>query len=501
VSIHRLPRDFVKIRVAGEDRVGELEAENSALRAEVATLLGAVAELKSRVADLESQLGRTSKNSSIPPSRDSNEAREQAKLNRAQRRQAQRRQGKQPGAEGHHLSQVEDPDRRMIHRPGVCAGCGGDLSAAAVVGSEKRQVFDLPPMSVEVTEHLSQRLKCRCGCVTAAAFPSEATAPACWGPGVRALALYLTQRQHIPVARAAEMLSDVLGAPVSTGFLAGLVPEAAGALVPFVARTRELLAAGAVLHADETSIRVSAHSWWLHVMSTTKLTLLVCHRRRGRAAIDAIDVLPGYHGTVVHDGLAAYDYLATATHAQCGAHLVRHLGKALEHPDTRRWAQLMTDVLLDGAAAARRAGQHNLDHVPARGALRLRRRYRYALDVAFQTLPAGPPPRRRNTGGWQGHQRDAWNLAVRLRDDEADVLRFLTDTRIPFSNNNAERPLRPAKLHDKISGTFRSPDHAVAFATIRSYLGTAAKQEKNLYQALIELFTTGPWLPPDAVPG
>jgi transposase len=306
--------------VAGEERVAELEAENEALRAQVAQLVGAIGELKSRVADLESQLGRTSKNSSTPPSRDGNETREEAKLNRAQRRQAQRRQGKQPGAEGRHLSQVEQPDHRVVHRPGMCSGCGGDLSAASVVGSEKRQVFDLPPIAAEVTEHVSQRVACACGHVTAGIFPVEAKAPACWGPGVGALGLYLTQRQHIPVARAAEMLSDVLGAPVSTGFLAGLVPEAAGALVPFVDNVVELLSRSPVLHADETSIRVSAHSWWLHVMSTPWLTLLVCHRKRGREAIEAIDVLAGYTGTIVHDGLAAYDYLDNATHAQCGAH-------------------------------------------------------------------------------------------------------------------------------------------------------------------------------------
>ena len=434
--------------MADGDRVAELESEVGQLRGENAELRSVVAELRNRVADLESQLRRSSKNSSVPPSTDSNETREQAKLNRAQRRQAARRQGKQPGAEGRHLSQVENPDHRVVHRPGVCAGCGGDLSDAALVGQEKRQVFDLPPIAVEVTEHLSQRLRCACGCVTAAVFPSEATAPACWGPGVRALGIYLTQRQHIPVARAAEMLSDVLGAPVSTGFLAALVPEAAGALVPFVARVVALLSHSPVLHADETSIRVSAHSWWLHVMSTPRLTLLVCHRRRGREAIEAIDVLPGYHGTIVRDGLAAYDYLDAASHAQCGAHILRHLGKAMEHDDTARWAQLMTDVLLDAACAARAAAEHGWDHVPDNHAARLRRRYRYALDVAFETLPAGPPPRRRNNPGWQGHQRDSWNLAVRLRDDHADMLRFLTDTRIPFSNNAAERPLRPAKLHD-----------------------------------------------------
>ena len=173
----------------------------------------------------------------------------------------------------------------------------------------------------------------------------------------------------------------------------------------------------------------------------------------------------------------------------------------MEHHDTARWAALMTGVLLDAATAARAAAERGWDHVPARLAARLKRCYRYALDVAFESLPAGPPPLRRNTGGWQGHQRDSYNLAVRLRDDQADVLRFLSDTRIPFSNNAAERPLRPAKLHEKISGTFRNPEHAKAFATIRSYLGTAAKHEKNLCHALTELFTTGPWLPPEARPG
>jgi transposase len=132
--------------VAGGERVGELEAENDRLRAEVVELVSLVAELKSRIADLESKLGRTSKNSSVPPSRDPNATREEAKLNRAQRRAAGRRQGKQPGAEGHHLSQVVDPHRRVIHRPSRCGGCGGDLAGAAVTGTEKRQVYDLPPM-------------------------------------------------------------------------------------------------------------------------------------------------------------------------------------------------------------------------------------------------------------------------------------------------------------------------------------------------------------------
>lgn len=140
-----------------------MESENVRLRAEIAELRSLVGDLKKKVADLESQLGRTSKTSSVPPSTDPNSTREEQKLNRAQRRAAVRRQGKQPGAEGRHLAQVADPDHRVTHRPSVCAGCGGNLDGAKLVGSERRQVFDLPPVAVEVTEHVSERLRAGAG--------------------------------------------------------------------------------------------------------------------------------------------------------------------------------------------------------------------------------------------------------------------------------------------------------------------------------------------------
>ena len=361
-------------------------------------------------------------------------------------------------------------------------------------------MFDLPPIKFEVTEHEAVRVRCGCGALNQADFPPEAVAPVCWGPGVRPLAAYLMHRQHIPIAQCAELLSDVLGAPVSTGFLAGLGPEAAGRLGRV--HGPDPLAARSIARrpADETTIRVSATGWWLHVVATDALTFLGLHQKRGRDAIDALGVLPGYSGVIVHDGLAAYDYLNLALHQQCGAHLVRHLANAMDHQDTNLWSRLMTGVLLDAAAAHHRAADAGRTKVPASTAARLRRRYRKAVALAFRLLPDGPLPRRRNTGGWLPHQRDSWNLAVRFRDGEADILRFLTDTRVPFSNNDAERPLRPAKLHDKISGTFRSPTHAQAFATIRSYIQTAAKHDENLLGVLTQLFTTGAWLPPDPGP-
>jgi transposase len=490
-------------------RVAELEAENAELR-ELAEQLGEqVDQLTAKIAELEARLATTSKTSSKPPSSDPNTARAEAKQSRAERRAAARQQGKarkpgkQPGAEGYHLAQVDSPTTTVVHVPKRCSACEAELADAERVGDERRQVFDLPAVAVEVTEHVAERRRCSCGCVTAAPFPPEAIGAACFGSGVRALGVYLTHRQHIPMERAAEMMADVLGVPVSTGFLAGLGPEAAGRLNGFLAHLTDRLARSPVVHADETSIRVTSESsvaWWLHVVATTTLTWLGVHPRRGRDAISHFDILPGYAGVVVHDGLAAYDYLERALHAQCNAHLIRHLAAALSHDDTKLWARLMTKALLDGAEAARHAREAGHAKVGRAGLAKIRKDYRWALDVAFRTLPEGPPPRLRNTGGWLPHQRDAWNLAVRMRDNQADILRFLVDTRVSFTNNNAERPLRPAKLHDKISGTFRGINHARAFATIRSYLDTAAKNNKNRYEALLELFSTGAWLPPEAAP-
>ena len=211
----------------------------------------------------------------------------------------------------------------------------------------------------------------RCGCGAGAARSTRPSSRPrrqrrrAGGPGVRASAVYLMHRQHIPIARCAELLSDVLGAPVSTGFLAGLGPEAAGRLDGFMTRVKAMLGLAPVVHADETTLRVTAESWWLHVVASETLTFLGLHQRRGREAIDDLGVLPGYGGVVVHDGLAAYDYLDRAFAPACGAHLVRHLAKAMEHPDTNLWARLMTGVLLDAVAAHHWAADNGKTKVPA----------------------------------------------------------------------------------------------------------------------------------------
>ncbi|MGH3861110.1 IS66 family transposase [Actinokineospora sp.] len=451
--------------------------------------------LEARVGELERQIGRHSGNSSLPPSRDAQEQREsraeRRRAARAAQKEDKRRQGKQPGAPGAHLAQVDDPDRVVVHVPGACRGCGAGLAGAPVEGVERRQVFDLPERRREVTEHRAERRRCGCGRATTAEFPPEARAPACWGPRVRAYAIYLLVRQHLPVERTAELLADMLGAPVSSGWLASLAAEGADGLAGFVDDLADRVAASDVVHADETGTRVAGTKWWIHVAATVLLTYLAVHRHRGREAINEIGILPRFRGTLVHDRLASYWGYTNARHAVCNAHLLRDLAAVAEIASQEAWATAMTALLLDAKRRCEAALAAGLPAVPPGQRSQLRARYNRIVADAFAVNPEPPAGRKRHP-----LERAGYNLAVAFRNHATEILRFTTDLRVPFDNNQAERDLRMAKLQQKISGTFRSEKGAERFAAIRSYIETGRKHGHNPLDLLIQLFNGNPWMIP-----
>ena len=311
-----------------------------------------IVELQAAVAELQQRLGQDSSNSSRPPSAEG--------LGRkpAQPRRRGGRPGKQPGTPGAHLAQVADPDEIVDHAPEVCGGCGGGLDDAAVVGVTRRQVFDLPQVRAHVRahviEHRAQRRRCGCGHVTAADFPAEAAAPTCYGPAIRAAMVYLQVAQHLPVARAAQLLGDLLGVAVATGAVAGLVGEAAAKAAPAVEEIREQLVAAGVVHLDETGARVAGRLHWIHSASTDRLTLYHADPRRGRAAMDAAGVLSAFAGVAVHDCWSPYWSYAT-DHALCGAHLLRELTAAAESGDGQDWARHYSPATSAWSSCSRRS--------------------------------------------------------------------------------------------------------------------------------------------------
>jgi transposase len=242
-----------------------------------------IATLQARVAELERRLGKDSSNSSRPPSSDGLRKPERAERRAAERAEG-RRPGKQPGAPGAHRAQVATPDEVVWHVPDRCSGCGADLAGAAVVGVQARQIFDLPPLGLRVAEHRVQRCRCACGSMTVAGFPAHARAAACYGCGRWCATLCV--HQHVPIDRAAQLLADVLGAPMA--------------------------------HFDETGARVAGRPHWVHSASTAGLSLLTVHPKRGKVAMDAAGVLPGFGGVAVHHGWAPYWPYQHLPHARPG---------------------------------------------------------------------------------------------------------------------------------------------------------------------------------------
>jgi transposase len=467
-------------------------AELRAANAEQARL---IATLQARVAELECRLGKDSSNSSKPPSSDGLRKPSRAEQRTGERAE-RRRPGKQPGASGAHLAQVAEPDEVVEHLADRCGGCGAELADAPVVGVEARQVFDLPPLGLRVVEHRAERRRCACGTRTAGRFPEHARAAACYGPGLRALVCYLCVYQHLPVDRAAQLLADALGAPVATGTLAAVLAEGAAGLEGFVEVVRAGLAAAPVAHFDETGARVAGRLHWVHSASTSLLTLLSVHARRGKVAMDQVGVLPQFAGVAVHDGWAPYWRYGDVHHALCGAHLLRELD-AITDEAGQGWAAGMAELLVDAKLVA--------DRTRGVGACRVDDEVRARLHARYERLitdgqAANPPPPA--SGRRQGCTRrsPAGRLLARLDAHRDEVLRSLDDCRVPFDNNQAERDLRMVKLQQKISGCWRTLAGAEAFLALRSYISTARKHGMNPLAVLGQLFEGRPWLPA-AAPG
>jgi transposase len=471
-----------------------IEAKDAQLAAQdgqVTAMAGQVRALTVRVAELERQLGRDSSTSSKPPSSDS--PYKKKSRDRSLRQRGGRRPGKQPGAESSTLRQVSIPDKTVVCPPAACAGCGAGLDGADVTGVQKLQVFDVaPPPPPLVTEYQVQARACAsCGAVTAGRPPAGVTGRAQYGPEVHARAAALASAHHVPVARAAQLMADLAGVSVSAGFMAGVRGKAAARLEPFMEHVRGLLRQAGVIYADETPARSDGGMEYVHVACTEFLTAM---HTGGRSAadIDAGGVLAGYAGTIVRDGYAGYRHLTDALHAWCGAHGLRDLRDVYEFdPDGQVWARSMADLLISAnaaATAARAAGQPRLcDDQLAQ----IRAWYRGAVAKGI----TGNQHRRSQAG------KDGLRLARRFRDHQDMILRFTTDLAVGFTSNQAERDVRPVKVQQRTSGgCWRTLQGLADFAIVQSYLSTAAKWGIPKLDALRQIFTTGPWLPPATAP-
>lgn len=446
-----------------ETRVGELEVENAQLRAENK-------ELKAR-------LSLDSTNSHKPPSSAGYGKKP------ALGKPAGGRAGGQTGHAGKTLELVAQPDSTQQHWPGQCPVCHRDLPRKGTIVA-RRQVFELPPPRLQVHEHQLMEATCQCGCQVRGLFPESVTAPVQYGPRLLALGTLLNTDYRLPFAKISALFGDLFGQQVNESTVWAANAGLYGRLGPVETAISEALVASPLIHVDETGLRVKGKLNWLHVACNQALTYLFVHPKRGKAALDsAQSIVPDFSGWLIHDCWQSYFKLTKARHGLCGAHLVREL-QALTEAGSQ-WGASMQAFLWDAYKVSRN-GPIGLDQ-------QAQWQSRYEL-ICQQGLLEEPAPQARPRG--RPKQSKGRNLLNRLREHQPAVLAFAFEAGVPFTNNQAERDLRPAKVKQKVSNCFRTQAGADHYARIAGFVSTMRKNEQDVLAQLTNVLAGSfTWMP------
>ena len=462
---------------------------------DTASLIELILEMQQRIAEqqvliqaLRDQLAKDSHNSGKPPSSDGLKKPKARSL----RRKGQHPRGGQPGHKGDTLKQVAKPDHIEPHPLITCPQCQTNLEVIEPVGHEKRQVFDVPPMRLEVTEHQAEIKHCPgCGQDVKGEFPADVTQPVQYGPRVKAQASYLNNYHHIPLARTEELLNDFYGQAPSEAVIIAANQQMVEQTKASLESIKQQIIAAEVANFDESGLRVEGKLHWLHVASTETLTHYHVDRKRGQVGMQAGGILPQFRGNAVHDHWKPYLNFDQCQHSFCNAHHLRELEFVTEQYQ-QSWAEEMAQLLRDIQAEVEATPAPAMSLPPDRLAY-----YEVEYDkliakgLAANPTPEVSPPKKRG----RPKQSASKNLLDRLLTHKSGVLAFIYDFRIPFDNNLAERDVRMVKVKQKVSGTFRTHKGADTFCALRSYISTARKQKHIVIEAMYDALRSQPFMP------
>lgn len=426
--------------------------------------------LKERLVELERRLNLNSNNSSKPPSSDGLRKPSPKSL----RQKGKNKSGGQPKHRGDTLYQTLEPDQIISHKVISCPNCQKDLKKRPIEDIIKRQVFDLPIPRVEVTEHQAEVKYCTsCRCKVSGAFPQGVKAPVQYGLQVKSFAVYLQNQHFLPEARLKMVFKDIFNLPISCATLSNFSASLSLGLSDFLESMDNALYKAKVKHLDETALRVDNKQQWLHVASTKMFTKYRISKKRGEVP----EVLSGL---IVHDHWRSYFSIQKAKHAICNAHILRELVGIIER-DEEVWAKKMFRLL----NLSCRVKNKYPKGVPKRWVNFLSGHYFKIVAAGLQYHEHLPPLIQKKDSGTP-KRRIGHNLLLRLEHYSEETLRFLYNSNVPFTNNQAEQDLRMMKVKQKISGCFRSLEGAEIFCRVRSFLSTARKQGWNILDSIAE---------------
>jgi transposase len=477
------------LRLPSEEEIGA--AYEQGKEAVVTLFHKSLEQLLVRIQALEDQMAKNSRNSGKPPSSDGLSKPAPKSLRKRHRRKS----GGQAGHIGYTLKSVEKPDHINVHPVEHCRYCSGSLKRVKAIRYEKRQVFDVPRVQIEVTEHQAEIKACpQCGKENRAAFPEGVTQPVQYGSEIKAQMVYFNQYQMLPLERTTEVFGTLYGHSISEGIIVEATQEVSRQVTEVNSAIRQhMTEKEAVVHFDETGARAEGRLYWLHSASTEKLTCYAIHPKRGCLAMDAIGILPKLQGRAIHDDWMSY-FKYSIQHGLCNAHHLRRL-KFLEERYPQKWVTAMADLLVVIQEVVEKAKAASRTCLTRKSLVAFEREYDRLVKQGLRLnrpskRPEGQPVKRGRL-----KQSLAKNLLDEFKLHKEFVLAFMYDFKVPFDNNQAERDIRMMKVKQKISGCFRSLRGAEIFCQIRSYLSTARKNGQPILDVLRLAFAGTPYLP------
>lgn len=451
--------------------------EIAALKQIIAEQSAKIAEQSARIAELEKRLGKNSNNSSKPPSSDGLSKPPSTNRTSSLRQTGKNKSGGQPGHKGETLKRSETPDHIEHHKIMQCPTCSSTLESVDPVSVVKRQVFDIPLPKIIVTEHQAEVKICACcNKRVTAAFPYGVNAPVQYGAVVKGYAVYF-QQQYIPEDRLQETFRDLFNIDLATATLNNFSEAVYDELSEFDANVLSKIKTAPVKHLDETGFRIGGKTQWLHVASTSALTYYHASPRRK-------SLIAGMTGIVVHDHWKSYYKIPDVLHSLCNQHHLRELKAVIEF-DQEKWARKMQRFL---RFALHYRHTHGDKPIPSNKLEKLNKLYDKIVNQGISYHEQLPIYAKKSKRG-RTAKRTGHNLVLRLKNYRDDVLRFLDNPSVPFTNNQAERDIRMMKCKQKVSGGFRTTHGADIFIRIRGFISTARKQGWNVFESIQQAVT------------